>query len=106
MLAGECQSAVREGADSGEPLIIAVDDGLPFILRDAEPASDSPGRAPIENGKVDRLRLVAGVPVDPPEQFLGCHAVDVDAGAERLFELWDIGHVRREPKLDLAIVSR
>ena len=39
------------------------------------------------------------------EQFLGGDRVDVLARAERLFQLRHVGHVRRKPKLDLAIVG-
>ena len=105
MLANERQGAVGEGADPGKALVIAVDDRLAFFLGHAEPTGDAPRRAAVEDREIDRLGLVAGVAIDPSEQFLGGQAVNIDAIAERILQLRDVGHVRRQPKLDLAIVG-
>jgi hypothetical protein len=105
MLADEGQRLVDVGADAGEALEIAVDDRLAFLLRHAEPAGQAPRRNAVEDREIDRLGLVAGVAVDRAEQFLGGHVVDVGAGAERLLQLRHVGHVRGEPKLDLAVVG-
>src|SRR5438552_2143213 len=101
MLARERQRAVHESADTRKALEIAVDDRLAFILRQAEPSRNAPGRASIENGEVDCLRLVAGVAVDSAEQLLSSDCVDILAGAKRLLQLRHVCHVRGEPQLDL-----
>src|SRR6476469_7786465 len=67
MLTCEGERAVREGANSGEALVIAIDDRLAFVLWQPEPPGDAPGRASVENSEIDRLGLVAGVAVDPSE---------------------------------------
>src|SRR5438270_1940484 len=93
MLAREFERAVREGPNSGEPLVVAIDGRLAFVLRQAEPSGDAPGRASVEDGEIDRLRLVARVAVDTAEQLLGGEAVDVDAVAKCLLQLRDVSHV-------------
>ena len=105
MLAGEASVLCEKSADAGKALVIAVDDRLAFVLRQAEPSSNAPGRASVEDGEVDRLGLVSSVAVDCAEKFFGSDRVNVFARPERFFQLGDVGHVRGEPKLDLAIVG-
>ena len=62
-------------------------------------------RASVENGEVDRLGLVARVPIDPAEQLLRGQAMDVDAAPESSLELRHVGHMGGQPKLDLAVVG-
>src|SRR5215218_5071917 len=96
-LAGVGERLVNEGADAWKTIEVAINDRFALVLRHAEPPGDTPGRAAVEDREVDRLGLVPRVAIDPSEQLLGRHAVDVDAFAERLLELRDVSHVRGQP---------
>ena len=91
--------------DPGKPLKIAVDHRLRLVRRNAEPLSKPPARNAIKDRKIDGLCPPARVAVDLSEQLHRGQAVDVIAIRERDLQRRDIGHMRRQPQLDLAIVS-
>src|SRR3546814_19802803 len=89
-----------------EPLEIARDQRLRLVGGDFEPAGEAPARNAVEDREIHRLRLAARVAVDLAEQFDRRRRVDVLTLREGLLELGDVGHMRREPKFDLAILGR
>ena len=104
-LARALERALDIVGDAGEALEIAADQRLRLVGRDFEPARKPPARNAVEDREIDRLRLGAGVAIDLAEQFDRGRGVNVLPLRERLLEFGDIGHMRREPQLDLAIVG-
>ena len=93
-------------ADAGEALIIAADHVLRLVCADLQPPRQAPARNAVEDGEVDRLGASARVAIDLAEQLLGRGGVNVLAIGEGVAQRRHIGHMRRQPQLDLAIVGR
>ena len=91
--------------DSREALEIGVDHRLRLVGIDLQPLGQTPARDAVENGEVDRLGAGTGVALLTAKQFARGAIVDVLAGGKGLFQRRDIGNMRRQPELDLAIVG-
>ena len=106
LLADGLQGFVDITLDAREALEVSVDHRLRFLGRHAQTPGEAPARDAVENREVDRLGAATGVAVDLAEQFLRGAGVDVGALLERLAQRRHIGHMRRQPQLDLRIVGR
>ena len=89
----------------GKALEIGVDHRLRFVRADLEPSGQAPARDAVEDREVDRLGAPARVAVDLAEQLLRGAVVDVLALRKGIAQRIDIGHVRGQPQLDLAVVG-
>ncbi len=89
----------------GEPLEVAGDHRLCLVRLDLQPGREAPARDAVEDREVDGLCPAARVAIDLAEQLLRGRGMNVLAAQEGFAQLGNVGHMRREPQLDLAVVG-